>query len=439
LIHIPSQEAKVSLSYDELRAGVAGEAVGVRCRTILQPLGGPGDKVFPPTYGVSDNAETKYATEDRYVPSADGNGGSITRSVVLDSVASQANRLELVLLDAIRRGDLQAPVTAVDFTYASNLAGLDRISDYEAPHRIFDALLRDSYDGEDLFRNGSVGTAITEARPGNAGALYHHSPHTLVFGGWDSTGPRGGLGAKYERAITSEIVALGIQTGVRTASRIDPAGIELRAGRLYKAPGGIWTLDESEAERDGSGKAKLLGAKDSAGQGGREAGRPSQANLGNVTPSIDSRVGGVTASQIIGTTVLSFIQLRRLRFPARPDGSALGGYRAQAELAARTALAALGLAAAALAFEEGFDLRSRCVLVTDRPVTFEMVARDGTTTSLDLTGADALKLVAEAADGAATAGMPWRSGELLLRPTDRLVELIRRSQQLAEVGGAEDA
>ena len=335
-------------------------------------------------------------------------------------------------------GTSYVPVTSVDFTQAPNLVGLDRISDYEAPHRIFDALLRDSYDGEQLFRNGRVGRAITEARPRDAAALYHHSPHTLVFGGWDSTGPRGGLGAKYERAITSEIVAIGIEPGKRTASRIDPAGVELRAGPLYQAPGGTWTLDESQAERDAAGKSKLLGAKEGGGRGGREAGRPSQANLGNVTPSIDTAAGGVTAREIIGTTVLSFIQLRRLRFPTGPDGSALDGQRAQAEPSARTALAALGLAAAALAFEEGFDLRSRCVLVTARPVTFELVARDGTTTSFDLTSADALKLVAEAADRAAAAGLPWRVGELLLRPAERLVELIRRSQQLAELGAAGD-
>ncbi|HEY6315106.1 MAG TPA: type I-U CRISPR-associated RAMP protein Csb1/Cas7u [Streptosporangiaceae bacterium] len=423
----------MTLTYDRLLSCVAGNAVGVRCRTMLQPLGGPGDKVFPPTYGVSDNAETKYATEERYVPPEDGINGSVVRSVVLDSVASQANRLELALLNAIRRGDLQAPVTSVDFTQARDLTGLDRISDYEAPHRIFDALLRDSFDGEHLFRNGAVGSAITEARPRDAAALYHHSPHTLVFGGWDSTGPRGGLGAKYERAITSEIVALDIEIGKKTASRIDPVGIELRSGPLYEAPDGTWTLDAGSAITE-NGKPRLLGTRGQAGQ----AGRPSQANLGNVTPSIDARAGGITARKIIGTTVLSFIQLRRLRFPTRPDGSALDGDRAQAEAAARAALAALGLAAAVLAFEEGFDLRSRCVLVTESPVTLEMVSRDGTAIPFELASAHALKLVTEAADRAAAAGMPWRTGELLLRPADRLVELIRRSQQLAEVGGAED-
>jgi CRISPR-associated protein Csb1 len=414
----------MSLTYEELRAGVAGDVAGIRCRTMLEPLGGPGDKVFPPTYSA-DGAATRYAIEQRRVPSADG--GSAVESVVLDSVASQANRLELALLDAIRAGQLAVPVTSVDFRPVHDLGGLDRISDYEAPHRIFDALLRDSYDGEHLFRNGPAGRVITEARPRDAAGLYYHSPHTLVFGGWDSTGPRGGLGAKYERAITSEIVALGIQTGRRTASRIDPVGIELRAGPLYEAKDGTWTLDPEQAVKV-DGDPKPLGAR---GRGGREAGRPSQANLGNVLPSIDSEAGGVTAQEIVGTTVLSFIQLRRLRFPTRPDRSPIDDpLRGEAELAARTALAALGLAAVALAFEQGFDLRSRCVLVTTAPVMFEAVARSGNPSRFDLSGADAVKLVAEAASQAAAAGLPWRSDELYLRPAERLVELIRRSQAL---------
>ncbi|HXL90197.1 MAG TPA: type I-U CRISPR-associated RAMP protein Csb1/Cas7u [Streptosporangiaceae bacterium] len=434
----------MSMTYDELRAGVAGDAVGVRCRTVLEPLGGRADKVFPPTYSVADSAETKYAIEKRHIPSPDGRGGEVAQSVVLDSVASQANRLELTLLDAIRRGDLVAPVTSVDFRPIADLAGFDRISDYEASHRIFDALLRDSYDGENLFRNGVAGRAITEARPRDAAGLYHHSPHTLLFGGWDSTGPRGGLGAKYERAITSEIVAIGIEPGVKTASRIDAVGTELRAGPLYQAADGTWTLDESEAVRDGAGKPKLLGAKEGAKekesgrQPTREAGRPSQANLGNVTPSIDTKSGGVTAREIFGTTVLSYIQLRRLRFPTRPDRTPFEEReRREAELAARTVLAALGLTATVLAFEEGFDLRSRCVLVATGPAAFEYVTRDGKRIPFDLSGADALKLVAEAVDHATVAGISWRAEELLLRPADRLVQLIRRSQQLAFTGEAE--
>jgi CRISPR-associated protein Csb1 len=419
----------MSLSYEELRDAVAGDVVGIRFRNVLEPLGGVSDKVFPPTYGGTDNAETRYAIETRYAPAENGQESHAVRSVVLDSVASQANRFELALLDAIRSDEIQVPVTSVDFRPIEGLAGLDRISDYEASHRIFDALLRDSYDGEHLFRNGAAGVAVTSARPRDAAGLFHHSPHTLLFGGWDSTGPRGGLGAKYERAITSEIVALGIETGVRTASRIDMTGIQSQAGPLYLAPDGTWTLDETKAVHDEkTKKPKLLGSDKAA-----DKGRPSQANLGNVTPNIDRKAGGVTAREIVGTTVISFIQLRRLRFPTGPDGVPFeGAHRSIAELAAHVALATLGLAAMTLAFGEGFDLRSRCVLVTTTPSTFEAIGRDGVSARFDLTTSEALKLVTEAAEHAAAADIPWRPGELSLRPSDRLVDLIKRSHQLSQ-------
>jgi CRISPR-associated protein Csb1 len=423
----------MAISYLDLRDGVAGAAVGIRCRTELQPLGGTGDKVFPPTYALDGDAKTKYALEERLVPSADGCAREVVQAVVLDSVASQANRFELALLDAIRRGDLAVPVTSVDFA-GSGLAGLDKVSDYEAPHRIFDSLLRDSYDEGNLFRNGTAGRAITGAKPRDAAGLYYHSPHTLVFGGWDSTGPRGARGSRYERAITSEIVALGITQGSRTASRIDPVGIEKSAGPLYaSANGASWEIEPASAALDEKGKPLLLGAKE--GVKG-ETGRPSQANHGNVTPTIDDKNGGITARRITGVTTLSLIQLRRLRFPTNPDGTAFDGQRTDAEVAARTALATLGLAAAVLAFEEGFDLRSRCVLVAEGPITFELVKRDGSVLPFDLSSADAIKLVGESAERAAAAGLPWRDGELLLRPAARLVELIRRSQNIAAVAEA---
>src|SRR5690606_14699222 len=40
-----------SLTYDVLLDAVAGGAAAIRSRTRLQPAGGPGDKVFPPTFG----------------------------------------------------------------------------------------------------------------------------------------------------------------------------------------------------------------------------------------------------------------------------------------------------------------------------------------------------------------------------------------------------
>lgn len=417
----------MTLTYEQLRTAVAGDAAGARSVIALEPLGGPDDKIFPPTYGVGER-ELKYAVEKHVVSDAAGSR-TLVDSVVVDSVASQANRLELALLGAIRDGDLAAPVTAVDFA-TRGLYGIDRISDYEAPHRIFDALLRDSFDGADLFRDGPVGKAITDAVPRNAAALLRHSPHTLVFGGWDSTGPKGGRGSKFERALTSEIVAHGISIGVKTSSRIDPAGVELKAGPIYEATDDVgWTVDQEQAVKE-KGQPKLFARGDP-----KKVGKPSVINHGNVTPSIDALAGGITAHRVTGTTVLSFIQLRRLRFPTDVNGQPVSPERRhETETTARTVLAALGIAATVLAYEEGFDLRSRCVLVPTEAFALELVGRAGAVETVTLDGAAALALVAEAAKRAEQHGMGWRTDEHVLRPSERLVDLIRRSQAQAVAG-----
>ena len=187
----------------ELHRAVKGSAVGVRSQIALEPLGGPGDKVFPPTYGVDSRAETNYAFEKRRI------GGEDVPCVLLDSVASQANRRELALLQAVRDGEASVPLVTVDFR-DTPVAELDRISSLEAPHRVFDALLRDStlVDGV-LFRLSEVGRAITDATHRSAAALFRWSPTTLLFGGWDSTGPKKvGERFRFQRAITAEITAI---------------------------------------------------------------------------------------------------------------------------------------------------------------------------------------------------------------------------------------
>ena len=80
-----------------------------------------------------------------------------------------------------------------------------------------DALLRDSMLGELRFRASKDGREFTEAAPHNATAVYRLCPTALVFGMWDSTGPKGGQGAKFQRALVSEIVGVGVEFGRKTA------------------------------------------------------------------------------------------------------------------------------------------------------------------------------------------------------------------------------
>jgi CRISPR-associated protein Csb1 len=81
------------MNADELRKLVAGDTVAIRGTATLEPAGGPGDKIFPPTHAVDDKNKkpepgAKYAFETRRI------GGQGVKCVLIDSVQSQANRME---------------------------------------------------------------------------------------------------------------------------------------------------------------------------------------------------------------------------------------------------------------------------------------------------------------------------------------------------------
>ena len=399
----------MKIDLQNLWDAVGGTAAAFRCVTDYQPAGGPGDKVFPPTYQGG-----KYATEERVDPET----GEIRQCVLLDSVQSQANRMELALLEAHRAGTVQLPLLVTRFDQEELLKKFT-VTSLEAPHRAADALFRDSLLNGTIFRKSEKGRILDTSDVRNATGLFGLCPTALVFGLWDSTGPRGGLGCKFQRAVVSEIVGYDAAMGNRTSSRIDPAEIVLGAGPLYERKSETddmphWTLDE----RDGTKKLKRTG-------------RPSEAVHGNVTPTITE--GGFTITGARQSTTLSLSVLRRLRFPLNGAGES----DHDADLAARTALAALGLAAGTLARVDT-DLRSRCQLFADREPIWELLDRPGETPRVfELGPEDALNLLVEGIASARNAGLPWED-EIELTPSPDLVELVRRSQELASASGAEE-
>jgi len=425
---------KLSELQDAVRSAAA-----FRCRTRLQPAGGDGDKVFPPTY-----AGAVYAMEWRRVPGQE----NLVRCVLLDSVQSQANRAEEALQDAVDERRIQIPVVEVDFTDIpivdpdSEQEGLfepiGRVTSLEAPHRIADAILRDSELNGEAFRKSAEGKKIIMATLRNATPLFELCPTALVYGIWDSTGPKGGLGVKFQRAVVSEIIGVNAALGVKTSSRIDPLGIQLKAGPVYEGTDGDWTLDEKAARV--VKKKPVLEGKD---------GKPSEVNHGNIAPSVsgtgrdplgdqDDRVylaGGATIDYAEQTTVVSLPALRRLRFPL--DGDAKSD--PDVNLAAQTVLAALGLCGAALATQRGLDLRSRCLLwPTEAPSWQLLPTAGGEPATFSLTADQAIDLVNEAIRHAEEKRLPWRREPLVLKPAKKLVELVRKSQELAVKSGAEE-
>jgi CRISPR-associated protein Csb1 len=419
----------MKLDVNTLDRLTAGEGVAIRVRQRLQPAGGPGDKVFPPTYSTGDN-RLKYVLETRRV------GGADVRTVLLDSVASQANRMEEALLAAWESCALDFPVISVDFRDEPELADIGAVTALQAPHRIADAILRDatSVDGKTLFRDLPQGKAFTEATHKNATAVYLLCPTALVFGVWDSTGPKGGMGAKFQRALTAEIVGLGANTGSKVGSRIDPLGIQANVEIFHRKDNeSDWTLDPAEAKTE-KGKPVLFSRKGAEGKG-----KPSAVNHSNIAPSVDEFAGGVTFDHAEQTVVLSLPALRRLRFLTDLDGRTLKG-REEAERAARTALAALGIAAIVHQRAQGYDLRSRCLLVPEGPLVLDVVRADGSTEPVSLGVEEANALVKNAREAASKAGLPWEREPLKLKPAPKLVALVKRSRAEAAAGGvAEEA
>jgi CRISPR-associated protein Csb1 len=400
----------MQLNIENLTRLVAGDAVAIRGTATLEPAGGLGDKIFPPTHAIDDKNKkpgAKYAFETRRIDGQD------VACVLIDSVQSQANRMEEALQALWDDKKIALPVVSVDFSSVAPEVG--RVTSLTAPHRIADALLRDSLLDGRLFRLSDIGKSFTDASTRNATALFKVCPTGLVFGLWDSTGPKGGLGAKFQRALVSEIVGINAVAGSKTESRLDPLNILKKSADIYVAVNGDerWTTDVDYAKKDEKNEPVKFG-KD---------GKPSEVNHGNVTPSIDSIAGGVTIDEARHTVVLSLASLRRLGFTTGAEET-------------RTVLAALGVLAVLAAESRGHDLRSRCLLVPKKgsALRLEAVARDGSTTPVDLDLAGAIALYKDAVDKLpASVKFDRPAGEALaeLQPSPKLTDLVKKSRELA--------
>jgi CRISPR-associated protein Csb1 len=479
-----------------------GSAAAFRFRAKLNGTGGDGDKVFPPTY-----AGGVYAVEDRRID------GKVVRCALLDSVQSQANRMEEVLLEAFlpswreldpgANSSTECPLPVI----AVHIENHGWVTSLTAPHRVHDAIIRDceieqGQDGQKQkvrFRDSEIGRKVVAARLHNARALYEICPTALIFGTWDSTAGEGLDSAKVPRAVVSELIAVDVTPGVRTASRIDPLGIRAQSATVYRLKDheDDWTLDEAQAAETEKGEKKKFGK-----------GKPSDINHGNVTPDMprfdkqeirkqnlgrlpdilestpvelryelnsgDGRIqtsglyrgddvriragavkpGGITMAYALHTWTLSLTQLRRLHFPS---GSAPGTAEASAEAAegtnnpaptpeqrdeaARTVLAALALYALALQQEKGWWLRSRCELVPETAPALEAIGGSGGQFSLG-SAQHVRGVLDQAIKEAEGLGLTWSKNVILLLPTEKLLELVRRSdargpepeEELADAG-----
>ena len=176
----------------------------------------------------ADLRRTVYSTEKRRLP----NYKDPVECVLLYSVQSQANRMEEGFSRRGRRR-LKMPIVEVDFTpYAQGESRKEECGCWSRWARSARCRRR---TGSPTRSSGQSLAQRSLPKIGDRSADRHGQrtrrlrpleicPTALVFGMWDSTGPKGGL-SQFERAMVAEVVGIDAVYGVKTSSRIDPLGI----------------------------------------------------------------------------------------------------------------------------------------------------------------------------------------------------------------------
>lgn len=228
-------------------------------RQELEPVEGAGSVFFPPTY-----ADVGYNIDKL---------GDGTQVVTVDSVGSQANRIE-PLFERWESGD--NPLARLVPQIEIEIAEGKRISILRAGHRLGDAVIRSSELKEEA---RAAFSAFLDT--GDASAIAKIAPTSLVFGVWDSRDTQ----AKLPRLVQSVIRAWDVDKLTRSAQYV-PA-IDYAALEVFS--------EEEKAKQEGDPKSSL-------------------AKRGFVAVPATGAHGGVVArGAIVRDVTINLVAVRRLR------------------------------------------------------------------------------------------------------------------------------
>ena len=176
---------------------VEGDVLALHCRQMLEPVDGRDGPVYPPTYPPPKEKGKAHSHDTPYTVNRLADG---TMTAVLDSVPSQANRMERCFgwEGTLRQS---VPVVAVE------VPGAKTASVADLGHRIADAAIRSTELAAD------IEAAFESYDAGNPLPLAILAPTALVYGAWDSRGTR----VKVPRLVRSEILAHDIDVCLRSA------------------------------------------------------------------------------------------------------------------------------------------------------------------------------------------------------------------------------
>jgi len=305
--------------YDQWATDPKGP-VALHMKQPLLSVGGKDSVIFPPTYAdVGYNIDTL----------SDG-----TKVATIDSVGSQANRMEPIFKKAPEgHSNLFAdlvPQISITISEGSTVSILD------AGHRLGDALVRCTELADD-----ATNAFKAFLKNGDATAIARLSPTSLVFGVWDSRD----TSAKLPRIVNSVVRAWNVDVLTRSAQYNPP---------LDYADLAVFS-DEEKAKQEGDPKSPL-------------------AKRGFVHVPAPSALGGVVVrGPILREVTVNLVALRRLNVGAA--GAKLCKY-------------VLGLALVAATDPGDGFFREGCLLVpadSKTPANWQAVARDGSRTDVAVT------------------------------------------------------
>lgn len=372
---------------------------GLKIRTELTPLGGPGAPVKPAVYEGG-----RYQLEQRWI--GEGEDRRVVDAISVDGIASQANRVEAALERLAATVGL--PQIELDLSAHPHLPPHlpTRLSAFRFPHRNADAYFRDSeLDGEKLPKT-QLGKDLFESTPGNCHPLLSRQPTALLYGFWQAHLGKKGPQTKLARSWTSEII------GYEPAST-DTKRLGLKGDPLNLSIDDAVAFDEDD-RRDWElleGKAKAPGSKK----------KDSLAEIGHGQVPVSANeapLGAVSFNYIEQQAVLSLAGLRKLGTPGDPANGEL-----------RAVLAAMGILGHVGAFGRAFTLRSGADLVPSS-AHWEWLGESSTAAVEVPTMAEAKELFAGCVAAASAAGLPvdgWADEPITLTPNAQLLKVLAQA------------
>jgi len=291
----------------------------------LLPVEGKDGVVFPPTYAAAKKGDDSGYNIDRL---ADG-----TSVVTLDSVGSQANRMEPIFI-AAKAGQPVNPLAALVPQVDVAAGNGQVISILEAGHRLGDALVRST-----ALKDDARAAFQLFLDKGDASAIAKLAPTSLIFGVWDSRDTQ----AKLPRLVQAVIRGWGAEQLTRSAQYEPPLD--------YSALDVFDPTDKEKAE--GDPKSPL-------------------AQRGFVhVPAAGVPGGVIVRDRIVREVTINLVALRRID---GADASALRRY-----------LLGLALVAGAEPLDGFLRVGSLLTLDPEVPAAWEVVARTGERTPVALT------------------------------------------------------